>query len=105
MARDVWNRIRAGGPPAVAGLALLLLAAVGDVLVLAGVRFAVQADRASRLILVLLALVPLLAAGARSRSSKPIVDRPAQARVDGWFLLLLGLSLACVTASLLLGPQ
>ena len=102
MVQDYWNRIRAGGPPAIAGLVLLLLAGVGDTLALAGVRFPLQADRASRDALAKLGLVLTLAGVGRLVIRQSTRDRPDQTTVDPWFLLLLGLGMACNTAGLLL---
>jgi hypothetical protein len=105
MVQDSWNRIRAGGPPGVAGLVLLLLAGVGFMLVLAGVRVPLQADQAPRVVLALLALVLMLAYVGRLVIRHSTLDRPDQARVDGWLPLLLGSSLACVAAGLLLSHR
>jgi hypothetical protein len=105
MAQDIWNRIRAGGPPAIVGLVFLLLAGVGDVLVLAGVRVPLQADRAPRVVLALLALVLMLAYVGRLVIRQSALDHPDQATVDGWLPLLLGSSLACVAAGLLLSHR
>jgi hypothetical protein len=105
MIRDSWNRIRAGGPPTIAGLALLLLASIGNVLGLAGYRFPVEASRASRVALALIALVLVVAAAGRLASRQSTANRPDQATVDRWFPLLLGLGLSCVTVGLLLSPR
>ena len=104
MVRDSWNRVRAGGPPAVAGLILLLLAGVGFALVLAGVRVPLQADRAPRAVLALLGLLLMPAFAGRLVIRQATLDRPDQATVDGW-LPLLGSSLACVAAGLLLSHR
>ena len=45
---QVWARIRRGGPPAMAGLILMLLAAVGDGLGLAGYSFPAAVSQRSR---------------------------------------------------------
>jgi len=103
--RDSWNRVRAGGPPAVAGLILLLLAGVGFALVLAGVRVPLQADRAPRAVLALLGLLLMPAFAGRLVIRQATLDRPDQAAVDGWLPLLLGSSLACVAAGLLLSHR
>jgi hypothetical protein len=105
MARGIWERIRSGGPPAVAGLVLVLLAMVGDVLVLAGYRFPVQVSRPSGIALSLIAIVLVLAAAGRLRSHRSTADLPGQAGLDRWFLPLLGLGLSCIAAGLLMGPR
>jgi hypothetical protein len=105
MIQDSWNRIRGGGPLAIAGLVVLLLAGVGFVLVLAGVRFPLQADRAPRVVLALLGLVLMLAYVGRLVVRQSTLDRPDQATIDGWLPLLLGSSLACVAAGLLLSHR
>jgi hypothetical protein len=103
--KDPWNRIRVGGPPATAGLVLLLLAGVGYVLVLAGVRFPIEAGLAPRAVLGLLGLVLALASFRWWVIRPPTLDRPGRATVARWRLLLLGLSQTCITAALLLSHR
>jgi hypothetical protein len=105
MVQGVWERIRRGGPPAVAGVVLVLLATVGDVLVLGGYRLPVQTSRPSGVALALIALVLVLAAVRRLNSRRPAAGLLGQAEVDRWFLPLLGLGLLCIALGLLLGPR
>jgi hypothetical protein len=85
---------------------LLLLAAVGDVLVLAGYRLPLEVSRPSRIALAPIALVLVLAALGRLSSRRPAATGLlSQAEVDRWFLPLLGLGLSCVTVGLLTGPR
>jgi hypothetical protein len=105
MAQGVWERIRRGGPPAVAGVILVVLAMVGDVLVFAGYRLPVQISRPSGVALALIALVLILAAVRRLNSRRPAVGLLGQAEVDRWFLPLLGLGLSCIALGLLMGPR
>jgi hypothetical protein len=105
MTQGIWERIRRGGPPAVAGVVLVLLAMVGDVLVLAGYRLPVQISRLSGVALALIALVLVVAAAGRLRNRRPAAGLLSQAEVDRWFLPLLGLGLSCIALGLLMGPR
>ena len=105
MAQGIWERIRRGGPPAVAGVVLVLLATVGDVLVLAGYHLPVQISRVSGVALSLIAVVLILAAVRRLNSRRPAAGLLGQAEVDRWFLPLLGLGLSCIALGLLMGPR
>jgi len=79
----------------------LLLAGVGDVLVLARVRFPMQANRAPRGI-ALFGLILVLANLGWWLIRRPTPDRPDPARADRWHLLLISLGLAFSTTGLLL---
>jgi hypothetical protein len=102
--REPWNRIRVGGPPAIAGLMLSLLASVGYVLIVAGVRFPMDAGLAQRAVLAVIGLV-LALANVGWWVIRPTLKRPDQITVDRWRLLLLGGSLTCVAASMLLSHR
>jgi hypothetical protein len=91
------------GPPTLAGLVLVLLARVGDVLVLAGYRFPVEISRPSGIALSLIAVVLVLAPNGRLRSRRTAAGLLGETEVDRWFPPLLGLGLSCGTLGWLMG--
>jgi hypothetical protein len=112
---QVWVRIRRGGPPAVAGTVLMLLAAVGARLGLASYSFPVAVSQSLRDALwwVAIALVALafavvvadivVAAAAQLRDRRASADHPVQVRP--WMLLLMGLGMLLTVVGSLTSPQ
>ena len=108
----LWVRIRRGGPLAVSGLILMLLAAIGDGLDLAGYGFPVHVSESLRDALWRVAFAPLLLAVAiavvdvvvaavaqiRSGADQQVQVRPCTQ-------LLLGLAMLLTTVALLTTPH
>jgi hypothetical protein len=112
---QVWVRIRRGGPPAVAGRILMLFAAAGSGLGLAGYSFPVEVSQSSRdalwrvvIALVLLAFAVVVAdvvvaAAAQIRDRRSSADHPV--RVRPWVLVLMGLGMLLTVVGPLTSPQ